>query len=384
MTTTTTVLPPLSINAGVTTGSVDSGTSSTSSSSTTSVPPSHHHLPHHHQQQRGFYPYPYSPFPPWNYLNYSSHPAASGFFPPNYPPCNCDNANQIRYWNQKTREFYYHNIENAQNQQQTHSNYPFSPPPPPPPIHNPDGSVHYPYYGFNSPWYPISHHSGPRNPNAKVFKAAPEESGACEVVFVLLAFVLWFYSFYRLWLVWQKTLNFSEASIQGPQGWDLLVSWILDRVKMKKLKTLTKNSRRAMSMDIRRGSRSPKPEDFDNLEDVTVHSIELLNLRNCGPPPGGGGGGNALDGNIINGTKYYPHPAGDLEGGGINDEMEGRRREAEKEGSILSEVITENPRQSPSSIHQQQQQQQQHQQASPSQLDVNTIQIHHNRNEFMV
>ena len=36
--------------------------------------------------------------------------------------------------------------------------------------------------------------------------------------------------------MWQKTLNFSEASIQGPQGWDLLVSWVIERIKTKKLK----------------------------------------------------------------------------------------------------------------------------------------------------
>ena len=42
---------------------------------------------------------------------------------------------------------------------------------------------------------------------------------------MLLALALWLYSFYRLYLVWQNTLNFQESSIQGPQGWDLLVNW---------------------------------------------------------------------------------------------------------------------------------------------------------------
>ena len=48
---------------------------------------------------------------------------------------------------------------------------------------------------------------------------------------VLLALALWLYSFYRLYLVWQNTLNFQESSIQGPQGWDMLVNWILERIR---------------------------------------------------------------------------------------------------------------------------------------------------------
>jgi len=45
-------------------------------------------------------------------------------------------------------------------------------------------------------------------------------------------FQLWLYSFYRLYSAWQRVLNFSEASIQGPQGWDLLVNWIMDRIQV--------------------------------------------------------------------------------------------------------------------------------------------------------
>ncbi len=52
---------------------------------------------------------------------------------------------------------------------------------------------------------------------------------------MLLALLLWLYSFYRLYLVWQNTLNFSESSIQGPQGWDLLVSWVVERIRLRKL-----------------------------------------------------------------------------------------------------------------------------------------------------
>ena len=59
------------------------------------------------------------------------------------------------------------------------------------------------------------------------------ESGVCEVIIFLLVLLLWVYSFYRLYLVWQKTLNFSEASIQGPQGWDLLVNWVIERIQVR-------------------------------------------------------------------------------------------------------------------------------------------------------
>lgn len=67
--------------------------------------------------------------------------------------------------------------------------------------------------------------------HCKIDRLANQESGACEAVLVLLALALWLYSFYRLYLVWQNTLNFQESSIQGPQGWDLLVNWILERIR---------------------------------------------------------------------------------------------------------------------------------------------------------
>ena len=59
------------------------------------------------------------------------------------------------------------------------------------------------------------------------------ESGLCELILVILVLLLWLYSFYRLYSVWQKTLNFSEASIQGPQGWDLLVNWVMERIQVR-------------------------------------------------------------------------------------------------------------------------------------------------------
>lgn len=60
--------------------------------------------------------------------------------------------------------------------------------------------------------------------------------GICEAILVLAALLLWFYSFYRLYAVWQSTLNFSESSIQGPQGWDLLVNWLVERMRIRSLK----------------------------------------------------------------------------------------------------------------------------------------------------
>ena len=64
--------------------------------------------------------------------------------------------------------------------------------------------------------------------------------GVSEALLVFAAILLWFYSLYRLYSAWQNTLNFSEASIQGPQGWDLLVSWIAERIRIKSLKVLYK------------------------------------------------------------------------------------------------------------------------------------------------
>lgn len=63
-----------------------------------------------------------------------------------------------------------------------------------------------------------------------------DSSRITEALIVVLAFSLWFYSLYRLYSAWQNTLNFSEASIQGPQGWDLLVNWIAERIRIRNLK----------------------------------------------------------------------------------------------------------------------------------------------------
>ena len=70
--------------------------------------------------------------------------------------------------------------------------------------------------------------------------------GLCEAVLFFAAILLWFYSFYRLYLVWHNTLNFSEASIQGGrssrmeanQGWNLLFNWTVKRIRLLKLQVL--------------------------------------------------------------------------------------------------------------------------------------------------
>ena len=100
----------------------------------------------------------------------------------------------------------------------------------------PAGSGHHPYvqgpYLQPGPTIPKSPYSVPVVPSPAQF----HESGICEVILVIFVFLLWLYSFYRLYLVWQKTLNFSESSIQGPQGWDLLVTWIAERIRIRNLK----------------------------------------------------------------------------------------------------------------------------------------------------
>ena len=79
-------------------------------------------------------------------------------------------------------------------------------------------------------------HSIPKSPySVPVVPLQIDQFGLCELILVILVLLLWLYSFYRLYLVWQKTLNFSEASIQGPQGWDLLVNWVMERIQVRQL-----------------------------------------------------------------------------------------------------------------------------------------------------
>lgn len=65
-----------------------------------------------------------------------------------------------------------------------------------------------------------------------------ETAGWCEALLVVAAILLWFYSFYRLYIVWRNILNFSESSIQGPQGWDFLVNWLGEMIRLRRLKDL--------------------------------------------------------------------------------------------------------------------------------------------------
>ena len=51
-----------------------------------------------------------------------------------------------------------------------------------------------------------------------------------EVIVAVIIVIIVLITFYRILHVWAYTLNFSEASIQGPQGWDLVVNWIMERI----------------------------------------------------------------------------------------------------------------------------------------------------------
>ena len=90
----------------------------------------------------------------------------------------------------------------------------------------------------------LGQYQGPYFPHSSYMPTGPypvppvpiESSGICEGILVSLALLLWLYSFYRLYSAWQRVLNFSESSIQGPQGWDLLVNWIMDRIQVGEAK----------------------------------------------------------------------------------------------------------------------------------------------------
>ena len=49
----------------------------------------------------------------------------------------------------------------------------------------------------------------------QVPRIPPPDAGICEAILLVLALLLWMYSVYRLYRVWQTTLNFSGASIQA-------------------------------------------------------------------------------------------------------------------------------------------------------------------------
>ena len=71
----------------------------------------------------------------------------------------------------------------------------------------------------------------PRNPALNY-----DGEGVCEIVLVTIFIFLWICSIHRLYSVWKNTLGFSEASIQGPQGWDLLFNWIQEMIASQKKK----------------------------------------------------------------------------------------------------------------------------------------------------
>ena len=104
----------------------------------------------------------------------------------------------------------------------------------------------------------IGQYQGPYFPTSSYIPSGPypvptvplESSGICEGVLVSLALLLWLYSFYRLYSAWQRVLNFSEASIQGPQGWDLLVNWIMDRIQVWKAPPIRHQLLREFSMHL--------------------------------------------------------------------------------------------------------------------------------------
>ena len=86
----------------------------------------------------------------------------------------------------------------------------------------------------------------------------------------------------RLWRVWQGTLNFSEAQIQGPQGWDLLLSWVFERVKIKKLVkgNKLKGSRKGQGG----GDQDDGQEDEDGIE-IEMTSVEVSRPPLSSPSP---------------------------------------------------------------------------------------------------
>ena len=75
-----------------------------------------------------------------------------------------------------------------------------------------------------------------------------------QIIVAVLIILLVLVTFYRLIHVWAYTLNFSEvisyyrhisttipnmsivqASIQGPQGWDVVVNWVMEKVSQHRL-----------------------------------------------------------------------------------------------------------------------------------------------------
>ena len=87
-----------------------------------------------------------------------------------------------------------------------------------------------------------------------------------EVIVAAIIVIIVLITFYRILHVWAYTLNFSEASIQGPQGWDLILNWIMERVK---------RTRRSRWRRRRRSKSKDREESFGMAEDDISRSVPL-------------------------------------------------------------------------------------------------------------
>ena len=90
-----------------------------------------------------------------------------------------------------------------------------------------------------------------------------------EVIVSVIIVIIVLMTFYRILHVWAYTLNFSEASIQGPQGWDLVVNWIMERVN---------RTRRTRWRKRRKSSHKPLEESPALTEDDVSRRLPLLPL----------------------------------------------------------------------------------------------------------
>ena len=112
------------------------------------------------------------------------------------------------------------------------------------------------------------------------------DSNQDEIICAILIIIVVLITFYRLLHVWAYTLNFSEvklicnegkklqiviyfqASIQGPQGWDVVVNWIMERVKRTKKSTRWRMRSKSL-YDI--GSQKSEDEEEDDKSRSLPH-----------------------------------------------------------------------------------------------------------------
>jgi len=229
-----------------------------------------------------------------------------------YPPCKCDLVNQIRYFNPKTRQFYYHTAypwpdlnsdldgtqatlpANVNSQRGEKTDFLIGEP-------ETFHSQPNPYFTHNLvPVVDGSLMRGPflhpgtnanQSPYSVPMVSTLHEPGICELILVFLVLLLWLYSFYRLYLVWQKTLNFSEASIQGPQGWDLVINWVMERIQIRNIKDIIRKSNSESSRiqsKIEDGSEEKEPNDQCSSKEEVVSDrnflMDLDHIERCATP----------------------------------------------------------------------------------------------------